>query len=133
IDGHAISDIFETDGTTVKEATQAETANRLTAVLLTTSDDLNSIVGTDYYGKIFNWGANSVPSNAPSSAAGNMIVLPHGTNTSVQYVTIDTAESSSTRPTTYQREARSGYTSDWEEIVTSDGSYPTLGAGHLQE
>lgn len=159
IDGHAISDIFETDGTTVKEATQAQrasadedgnnipntyarqngnyptlvagTANRLTAVLLTASDDLNSIVGTDYYGKIFNWGANSVPANAPSSAAGNMIVLPHGTNTSVQYVTLDTAESGTTRPTTYQREARSGYTSDWEEIVTSDGSYKTLGAGRV--
>lgn len=113
-------------------ASEAETANSLTAVLLTASNDLNSIVGTDYYGKIFNWGANSVPANAPSSAAGNMIVLPHGTGTSVQYVTLDTAESGSTRPTTYQREARSGYTSDWEEIVTSNGSYPTLGAGYLQ-
>lgn len=109
----------------------AGTANSLTAVLLTASDDLNDIVGENYYGKIFNWGANSVPANAPSSAAGNMIVLSHGTNTSVQYVTLDTAESGSTRPTTYQREARSGYTSDWEEIVTADGSYPTLGAGHL--
>lgn len=117
------------NGTTVVGT--AETANSLTATLLTASNDLNDIVGENYYGKIFNWGANSVPANAPSSAAGNMIVLPHGTNTSVQYVTIDTAESSSTRPTTYQREARSGYTSDWEEIVTADGSYPTLGAGYL--
>lgn len=41
INGHAISDIFETDGTTVKEATQAEVADRVGSIVIQNNADLN--------------------------------------------------------------------------------------------
>lgn len=133
IDGHDISDIFESDGTTVKEATQAETANSLTAVQIPNNADLNDYVGSEYWGKVFYATGEQAISNSPvpASYVFHLEVLRLSGNT-VQVITAGSSSNNSLAPTRYFRYVSSNLSyGNWEEIVTSDGSYPTLGAGHL--
>ena len=136
INGHAISDIFESDGTTVKEATQAEvadTANSLTAVQIPDNADLNDYVGSEYWGKVFYATGGQTISNSPvpASYVFHLEVLRLSGNT-VQVITAGSSSNNSFAPTRYFRYVSSNLSyGNWEEIVTSDGSYPNLGAGHL--
>ena len=133
IDGHDISDIFESDGTTVKEATQAETANSLTAVQIPNNADLNDYVGSEYWGKVFYATGEQAISNSPvpASYVFHLEVLRLSGNT-VQVITAGSSSNNSLAPTRYFRYVSSNLSyGNWEEIVTSDGSYPTLGAGYL--
>ena len=97
------------------------------------SDDLDDFKGSAYFGKSYYWPGGQTPSNAPSGAnGGQLLVLRCGGSTTAQIFMTHKSTSGTTPPAMYQRSQASTDTwSDWEEIVTSDGSYPNLGAGYL--
>lgn len=99
------------------------------------SDNLDDFKGSAYYGKSYYWPGGQTPSNAPSGANGGSLFLWRcGSSLTAQIFSTHRSSSGTTPPATYQRSQTSTNAwSDWEEIVTSDGSYPNLGAGHLQE
>lgn len=93
-------------------------------------EDLNEFRGADYWGKRFYAvGGNSVL-NRPYNGAFSLDVIRAGGDVTIQvFSTYDGNPDG--RPTTYQRTCQSNTSAwqPWEEIVTSDGSYPNLGAG----
>ena len=94
---------------------------------------MNDLWGPNYWGKTFYaQGGNSVL-NRPLQAGGFALQIHRGGNgLTVQNYIFNTT---SNTVTVYNRTdmGTNGVSwSDWEEIVTSDGSYPTLGAGYLQ-
>lgn len=97
------------------------------------SDDLDDFKGSAYYGKSYYWLGGQTPSNAPSGANGGLLlVLRCGGSTTAQIFMTHRSTSGTTPPAVYQRSQTLTDTwSDWEEIVTSDGNYPNLGAGYL--
>lgn len=102
------------------------------AVSMASATDINDFYGADYWGKEFYCMGGKEPINSPPSASGGSLqVLRAGGNTTYQVYRAHSASDSSNKPTTWQRARDSNTWTDWEEIVTSDGSYPTLGAGYL--
>lgn len=97
------------------------------------SDDLDDFKGSAYYGKFYYWPGGQTPSNAPSVANGGLLlVLRCGGSSTAQIFMTNKSTNGTTPPVVYQRSRSStGTWTDWEEIVTSDGSYPNLGAGYL--
>lgn len=131
IDGHAISDIFETDGTTVKEATQAEAANALYGADIPQNTDLNTLTPSfsehlRYY-KCSSIANAQTLTNCPVSTPFSMIAgAPQASgNRFVQFIIALGGGM------LYSRYCDNNTWSAWKEIVTADGSYPTLGAGYL--
>ena len=97
-------------------------------------EDLNEFRGADYWGKRFYAAGGNSVLNRPYNGSFSLDVIRAGSGVTIQvFSTYD--ENPDGRPTTYQRVCQSGTSAwqPWEEIVTSDGSYPNLGAGHLQE
>lgn len=114
-------------------ASEAETANSLTAVQIPNDADLNDYVGSEYWGKVFYATGEQAISNSPvpASYVFHLEVLRLSGDT-VQVITAGSSSNNSLAPTRYFRYVSSNLSyGNWEEIVTSDGSYPTLGAGHL--
>lgn len=114
---------------------KAGTANSLTAVQIPNNADLNDYVGSEYWGKVFYATGEQAISNSPvpASYVFHLEVLRLSGNT-VQVITAGSSSNNSLAPTRYFRYVSSNLSyGNWEEIVTSDGNYPTLGAGHLQE
>ena len=97
------------------------------------SDNLDDFKGSAYYGKSYYWPGGQTPSNAPSGANGGFLLVQRcGAATSAQIFMTHRSTNETTPPVVYQRSQTSTDTwSNWEEIVTSDGSYPNLGAGYL--
>ena len=97
------------------------------------SDNLDDFKGSAYYGKSYYWPGGQTPSNAPSGANGGLLLVQQcGAATSAQIFMTHRSTNGTTPPVVYQRSQTSTVTwSDWEEIVTSDGSYHNLGAGYL--
>lgn len=157
INGHAISDIFETDGTTVKEATQAQRASAdedgnnisntyakqngtyqnliaggVDNVGIGSTANINDYYGADYWGKEYYFGGGNNPQGSPEGiSGGHLSVIRAGSSTTIQVIRTGVGSDFSGVPTTYQRDWNGSVWTDWEEIVTADGSYPTLGAGYL--
>ena len=157
INGHAISDIFESDGTTVKEATQAQRASAdedgnnipdtyakqngtyrnliaggVDNVGIGSTTNINDYYGADYWGKEYYFAGGNNPQGSPEGiSGGHLSVIRAGSSTTIQVIRTGVGSDSSGLPTTYQRDWNGSVWTDWEEIVTSDGSYPTLGAGYL--
>lgn len=104
-------------------------AGGVQATLGSSADDLNAFYGEDYWGKSFYYTGGHEPIHSPVGSAGGalQIVRVAGATTAQIYI----ENSGNDRPTTWQRITSSGATdwSDWEEIVTSEGSYSGLGAG----
>lgn len=98
-----------------------------------TSDDLDNFKGSAYYGKSYYWPGGQTPSNAPSGANGGLLLVQRcGASTAAQIFMTHRSSNGTTPPVVYQRSQTSVDTwSSWEEIVTSDGNYPNLGAGYL--
>ena len=114
-------------------ASTAETANSLAATQLPNDADLNDYVGAEYWGKVFYATGAQAISNSPVAATYvfNLEVLRLSGNT-VQVITAGDSSNSSSAPTRYIRYISSNLNyGTWQEIVTADGSYPTLGAGYL--
>ena len=111
----------------------AGTANSLTAVQIPNNADLNDYVGSEYWGKVFYASGGQAISNSPvpASYVFHLEVLRLSGNT-VQVITAGSSSNNSLAPTRYFRYVSSNLSyGNWEEIVTADGSYPTLGAGNL--
>ena len=157
INGHAISDIFESDGVTVKEATQAQRASAdedgnnipdtyakqngtyrnliaggVDNVDIGSTTNINDYYGADYWGKEYYFAGGNNPQGSPEGiSGGHLSVIRAGSSTTIQVIRTGVGSDSSGVPTTYQRDWNGSVWTDWEEIVTADGSYPTLGAGYL--
>lgn len=110
----------------------AETAtNSYSAIAeLNNTRDLNTLQGSEYWGKRYYGGGTGV-ANRPEGVNGYSIEIIRGdaTTTVQRLYSVDASESSSNRPTAYQRFYNGTTWSAWEEIATSDGSYPDLTAG----
>lgn len=97
------------------------------------SDDLDDFKGSAYYGKSYYWPGGQTPSNAPSGVNGGLMLVQRcGGWTTAQIFITNRSSHGTTPPVVYQRsQSSTDPWSDWEEIVTSDGSYPNMGAGYL--
>ena len=101
-----------------------------------TNEDLDTLRGTNYIGRFYHGAAGNTVSNKPAGvdAFGLWVIAAsrigiYGNTVQVLYYAV--GSTSSTKPTVYQRCYSANTWSAWEEIVTSDGSYPNLGAGYL--
>ena len=113
---------------TVGSATKAKTT-------LNNTIDLNTMQGAAYWGKRY-YGGGSGVANRPDGVNGYALEIIQGDATSTVQVLYAVAgsESSENRPTHYQRSYSAGNStwSEWEEIVTADGTYPNLAAGEAK-
>lgn len=107
----------------------AATAEMLSSTQLQSADDLNNLYGSEYYGKNFWWAGNGYPINAPYNSGGYLQVNNIAGYT-LQAAYIFSVKSDNNLPTEYQRvKGQNGVWSEWEEIATSEGTYPNLTAG----
>lgn len=98
-----------------------------------TNEDLNTLQGSAYWGKTYyGVGGNSV-TNKPAGTSGFYLDISRGgVGTTVHKFTATTdTTGASISPNIYIRQYHNNEWSSWEQIVTADGNYPTLGAGHL--
>lgn len=108
---------------------RAATAGMLSSTQLQSADDLNNLSGSEYYGKNFWWAGNGYPINAPYNSGGYLQVNNIAGYT-LQAAYIFSVKSDNNIPTEYQRvKGQNGVWSEWEEIATSEGTYPNLTAG----
>lgn len=126
------------DGNTVTSDLPFIAAGSIYSGTLPAGTDLNTLYGNQHWGKIYWLIDTHNISNTPNSVtSGSVEIIRAGYSSTIQIFRTSTASSSSSRPTSYQRRIDDLNTSDaitnWEEIVTADGSYSNLGAGHLQE
>ena len=99
-----------------------------------TNEDLDTLRGTNYIGRFYYGAARNTVSNKPTGvdAFGLWVIAASAIGTygnTVQVLYYPAGNTSSTKPTVYQRCYSANTWGDWEEIVTSYGSYPNLGAG----
>lgn len=96
--------------------------------------DLDTYYGADYWGKQYYAAGGNTVLNKPTGVDGFYFTpLRAGTGATVQVITASSDTSGqSYPPNIYIRRQLSPTSSfdSWEQIVTADGSYPTLGAGH---
>ena len=159
INGHAISDIFESDGVTVKRASADEDGNNIPntyarkngtyqnlmaggvqAELLANNSSLNSCI-PDGIGMWKMWyvstdGNAQTITDKPTevTTAFKVEAIKIHEVTGGARVVQRLNDMHSNEFARYGTENGSGGTNfqAWKEIVTSDGNYSTLGAGHLQ-
>lgn len=101
-----------------------------------TTQDLNTFYGADWWGKmLYMAGGNSVLNKPAGIDAGNVNILRGAFDSTIQ-IAIGTSDSTgnSPAPNIYIRRLIGSTSSwdDWEQIVTADGNYPTLGAGESE-
>ena len=96
------------------------------------NQNIDTFVGENYWGKVFYIsGGSSVTGLPQNTNGGTLEVLRGGGQTTVHRYTATTDTSGeSVAPNTLQRQYISSW-SNWEELVSADGSYQTLGAGYL--
>ena len=94
--------------------------------------NINDYYGADYWGKEYYFGGGNNPQGSPEGiSGGHLSVIRAGLSTTIQVIRTGVGSDFSGLTTTYQRNWNGSVWADWEEIVTSDGSYPNLGAGYL--
>lgn len=125
------------DGNTVTSDLPFTAAGSIYSGTLPVGTDLNTLYGNQYWGKIY-WLVDTHDiSNTPNSVtSGSVEIIRAGYSSTIQIFRTSSASSSSSRLTSYQRridDQNPDSPTEWEEIVTSDGSYPTLGAGYLAQ
>lgn len=117
-------------------ASQAEMANSVAAIQLT-DEDLNDLYTSAYWGKIFFATGGNTVLNKPNNVEWfSLEIYRVASGACVQRLTSGKNSSADTiAPTVYQR-YNYNYTADgwydWEEIVTSTGTYSNLTAGYAQ-
>lgn len=118
------------NGTT--PAGTAEVANSVHSAGIGSNTNINNYYGADYWGKEYYFGGGNNPQGSPEGiSGGHLSVIRAGASTTIQVIRTGVGSDFSGLPTTYQRNWNGSVWTDWEEIVTADGSYPTLGAGYL--
>lgn len=101
-----------------------------------TNQNLDDYYGADYWGKTYYAIGGNTVTGKPTNANGFYLqVCQAGGGTTIQFLSNLNATDASAAPTLWQRgyDGNKSTWSDWEEIVTSEGSYSELGAGHLQD
>ena len=94
--------------------------------------NINDYYGADYWGKEYYFGGGNNPQGSPEGiSGGHLSVIRAGSSTTIQVIRTGVGSDSSGLPTTYQRDWNGSVWTDWEELVTADGRYLTLGAGYL--
>ena len=108
-------------------------AGGVTAITVPSDAALNNYRGGLYWGKTFVATSNNNIQDLPEGYGHlgfNLVVLKSGGAGTVQILSSVYDSDNSNAPTIYIRSFFPDW-SAWEEIVTSDGSYPTLGAGYF--
>lgn len=102
------------------------------AVLATqlTNQDIHDFQGPEYWGKTYYGAGRNSVLNKPEGVDGFYLEVLRGGTSSTIHRLIATADTSgeSVSPNIYIEQYVTSWSS-WEEVATSDGSYPTLGAG----
>lgn len=118
------------NGTTVVGA--AEVANSVHSAGIGSNTNINNYYGADYWGKEYYFSGGNNPQGSPEGiSGGHLSVIRAGSSTTIQVIRTGVGSDFSGLPTTYQRDWNGSVWTDWEEIVTSNGNFPTLGAGYL--
>ena len=122
-------DSIKNDFLSIIQGTQ--TVGRVGATQLT-NQNINTFVGADYWGKVFYIPSGSSVTGLPQNTNGGTLeVLRGGVQTTVhRYTATSDSSGESISPNILQRQYLTSW-SDWEEVVSADGNYPTLGAGYL--
>lgn len=129
----ALFDSIAEDFTAIINGTQPVGAVGATQI---TTQDLNTFYGADWWGKmLYMAGGNSVLNKPAGIDTGNVNILRGAFNSTIQ-IAIGTNDSTgnSPAPNIYIRRLIDSTSSwdDWEQIVTADGNYPTLGVGESE-
>lgn len=97
-----------------------------------TTGDLNTYVGANYWGKVYYAGGDNTLANKPTGVVsfGLYVVRSGDGLTSQILVSSNNSTSDNNSPTIYQRwyDGNSVF-SNWEEFVTSNGTYSSLTSG----
>ena len=110
----------------------ASLANELSCTGGTKTENIDNYYGSEYWGKTFFFGGGNQPAQSPAGSSGGYLsVRRAGSSTTVQIWHSAVRTDSSYTPTTWQRSFNNTSWTDWEEFVTSDGTYETLTAGNL--
>lgn len=121
------------DGNTVTDDLPFIAAGSIYSGTLPVGTDLNTLYGNQHWGKIYWLVDTHNISNTPNSVtSGSVEIIRAGYSSTIQIFRTSTASSSSSRPTSYQRridDQNPDSPTEWEEIVTAEGSYPSLMAG----
>lgn len=99
-----------------------------------TSQNLDDYYGADYWGKTYYAIGGNTVTGKPTNVSGFYLqVCQAGGGTTIQLLSNLNATDASAAPTLWQRgyDGNKSTWSDWEEIVTSGGNYPNMGAGYL--
>lgn len=104
------------------------------AVLATqlTNQDIHDFQGPEYWGKTYFGAGRNTVQNKPEGVDGFYLEVLRGGTSSTIHKLIATADTSgeSVSPNVYIEQYVTNW-STWEEEVTSDGKYKTLGAGRI--
>lgn len=101
-------------------------------VSIGSTTNINNYYGADYWGKEYYFSGGNNPQGSPEGiSGGHLSVIRAGNSTTIQVIRTGVGSDFSGLPTTYQRDWNGSVWTAWEEIVTSDGSYKTLGAGRV--
>ena len=124
----ALFDSIAADFTAIVNGTQP--VGTVGAIQLT-NEDLNTLNGGDYWGKTYYAAGGNSVINKPDGVSGFYLeILRGGVGITIQKLiaTQDTT-GKSLSPNIYIRQWLTNEWTSWEQIVTAEGSYPTLGAG----
>lgn len=123
--------IIEKQGTVIKQAGNILADLEIAGYRLT-NENIDDFRGVDYWGKTFYAaGGNTVTGKPPNTGGFYLEVLRGGSSSTIhRYTAVSDSSGESISPNIYQRQYVS-YWTNWEELVSADGSYPTLGAGYL--
>lgn len=98
--------------------------------IMITNENIDDFRGEDYWGKTFYIPSGSKVTGLPPNTNGGVVeVLRGGGQATVhRYTATSDTSGESISPNMLQRQYVSSWT-NWEEVVSADGSYPNLGAG----
>lgn len=133
LSNYATVEALNTDIANIKNGTTVVgAAGSVTATTLTSSDDLNDLKGAEHWGKIYYWSGGNNPKNSPPNASGGAVkIIRAGVHSTMQRGYSSSSSPSSSLPTSTQRSYNGSTWTNWEELMTSDGSYPTAKVGAL--
>ena len=127
----ALFDSIAEDFTAIINGTQPVGAVGATQL---TNEDLNTLQGSAYWGKTFFAGGGNTVTNKPAGTSGFYLDISRGGVGITVHKFTATADTTgaSISPNIYIRQFFENEWTSWEQIVSADGSYPTLSAGESE-